>query len=284
MRCSTACGRRSSIRPTSTCRRSTRGSRISSRCSCTSLTPTSSSRRFASPAAASRTGSLLTDIAREFGYARSRTGRADALRSGVDVAGLAAFDSDVLPGKEGGPARLRPEARAARARVGARVGGVRGVHDDRAAQDRALLSHCRPQSRGARPRAAQRRAGESDRAGGVRRRRPVPQHLHPRHRLLSAGRHGARRVPARDHHRRRRPRAHRQVGLPRSADAIVPAPAHLSRPRALHDRGRRPLAATGRTRCTSRGWPSAISSSTATRASRRAPRNWCARRTRSGSS
>jgi hypothetical protein len=48
-------------------------------------------------------GSLLTDIAREFGYARSRSGRADALRSGVDVAGLAAFDSDVLPGKEGGP-------------------------------------------------------------------------------------------------------------------------------------------------------------------------------------
>jgi hypothetical protein len=48
-------------------------------------------------------GTLLTDIAREFGYARSRTGRADALRSGVDVAGLAAFDSDVLPGTEGGP-------------------------------------------------------------------------------------------------------------------------------------------------------------------------------------
>ena len=60
------------------------------------------------------------------------------------------------------------------------------------------------------------------------------------------------------HHRRRRHRAHRQVGLPRSADAIVPPPADLSRPRALHDRRRRPLAAAGRTRCTSRGWPSAI--------------------------
>jgi hypothetical protein len=48
-------------------------------------------------------GSLLTDIAREFGYARSRTGGADALRSGVDVAGMAPFDSDVLPGKAGGP-------------------------------------------------------------------------------------------------------------------------------------------------------------------------------------
>jgi hypothetical protein len=54
-------------------------------------------------------GSLLTDIAREFGYARSRTGRADALRSGVDVTGLAAFDSDVLPGKEGGPRVYDPK-------------------------------------------------------------------------------------------------------------------------------------------------------------------------------
>ena len=42
-------------------------------------------------------GSLLTDIAREFGYARSRGGSARALRSGVDVAGIAGFDSDVLP-------------------------------------------------------------------------------------------------------------------------------------------------------------------------------------------
>jgi hypothetical protein len=54
-------------------------------------------------------GSLLTDIAREFGYARSRTRRADALRSGVDVTGLAAFDSDVLPGKEGGPRVYDPK-------------------------------------------------------------------------------------------------------------------------------------------------------------------------------
>jgi hypothetical protein len=52
-------------------------------------------------------GSLLTDLAREFGYARARSGEAGALRSGVDVEGLAAFDSDVLPeegrGKRGGP-------------------------------------------------------------------------------------------------------------------------------------------------------------------------------------
>lgn len=59
-------------------------------------------------------GSLLTDLAREFGYARSRTGRAEALRSGVDVAGIAAFDSDVVPSKEHAPtvydADLEPHA------------------------------------------------------------------------------------------------------------------------------------------------------------------------------
>lgn len=54
-------------------------------------------------------GSLLTDIAREFGYARSRGGRADALRSGVDVTGIATFDSDVLPGKDGGPRVYDPK-------------------------------------------------------------------------------------------------------------------------------------------------------------------------------
>ena len=48
-------------------------------------------------------GSLLTDIAREFGYARARSGKADALRSGVDVKGLAPFDSDVLPSADAGP-------------------------------------------------------------------------------------------------------------------------------------------------------------------------------------
>ena len=53
-------------------------------------------------------GSLLTDIAREFGYARSRDGKVDALRSGVDVAGVAAFDSDVLPSKEHAPTAYDP--------------------------------------------------------------------------------------------------------------------------------------------------------------------------------
>ena len=48
-------------------------------------------------------GSMLTDLAREFGYARSKDKRAGALRSGVDVDGVAAFDSDVLPSDDKGP-------------------------------------------------------------------------------------------------------------------------------------------------------------------------------------
>lgn len=59
-------------------------------------------------------GSLLTDIAREFGYARAKTGKAEALRSGVDIAGIAAFDSDVMPSDENAPTpydpRLEPHA------------------------------------------------------------------------------------------------------------------------------------------------------------------------------
>jgi hypothetical protein len=59
-------------------------------------------------------GSLLTDIAREFGYAGPRPGRTAALRSGVDMEGFAAFDSDVLPTNEKGPirynAKLEPHA------------------------------------------------------------------------------------------------------------------------------------------------------------------------------
>jgi hypothetical protein len=53
-------------------------------------------------------GSLLTDIAREFGYARSRSDRAQPLRSGVDVDGIAAFDSDVLPSATGQPSKYDP--------------------------------------------------------------------------------------------------------------------------------------------------------------------------------
>jgi len=53
---------------------------------------------------------LLTDLAREFGYARPRRGgEAAALRSGVDVEGVAAFDADVLPSDHGGPTLYDPE-------------------------------------------------------------------------------------------------------------------------------------------------------------------------------
>jgi hypothetical protein len=51
---------------------------------------------------------LVTDLAREFGYARGRPGRESALRSGLDVGGLAAFDSDVLPAASGGPVVYDP--------------------------------------------------------------------------------------------------------------------------------------------------------------------------------
>jgi hypothetical protein len=54
-------------------------------------------------------GSILADLAREFGYARSHGARAAALRSGVDVGGVAAFDSDVAPGRDAGPAAYDPE-------------------------------------------------------------------------------------------------------------------------------------------------------------------------------
>jgi hypothetical protein len=55
-------------------------------------------------------GSLLTDLARAFGYARSRAGRGSALRSGVDVEGIAAFDSDAPPGStKGAPTSYDPE-------------------------------------------------------------------------------------------------------------------------------------------------------------------------------
>ena len=57
----------------------------------------------------SREISLLTDLAREFGYARSKGGRAEALRSGVDLEGIAAFDSDVLPSSEQKLKRYDPE-------------------------------------------------------------------------------------------------------------------------------------------------------------------------------
>ena len=238
-------------RPTSTCRRSTRDSPISSRCSCISATRTSSSGRSGSRAAASRSGSLLTDLAREFGYARSKAG-----------SGCGAAIGRRRRGHRG--IRLR---RAARRRTQRPLS-----YDDAGIEPHALGSVLvsavfeafttvvkRKTERlfriaGLDPSAVghvadQRRAGQGHRPGGERRRQAVPQCLHPRHRLLPAGRHGARRVPAGHDHRRRRNGKKRQVGIPRSADALVPAPLHLSRSRPVHDRGRGAVAARRKKRC-----------------------------------
>jgi hypothetical protein len=54
-------------------------------------------------------GSIITEIAREFGYARAKGGKGEALRSGIDVAGIAAFDSDVVPSKENAPRVYDPK-------------------------------------------------------------------------------------------------------------------------------------------------------------------------------
>ena len=91
-------------------------------------------------------GSLLSDVAREFGYARSRNGGGTALRSAIDVDGVVAFDSDVPPGQDAGPADYDPDVGAASAGFRAGVGGVRGLRHRRAAQGRAAAAHRRPGS------------------------------------------------------------------------------------------------------------------------------------------
>jgi hypothetical protein len=53
-------------------------------------------------------GSLLSDLAREFGYARSRNGDGAALRSAIDVDGVVAYDSDIPPGRDAGPVKYDP--------------------------------------------------------------------------------------------------------------------------------------------------------------------------------
>ena len=50
----------------------------------------------------------MSDVAREFGYARARNGDGAALRSAIDVEGVAGFDSDVPPGKDAGPVKYDP--------------------------------------------------------------------------------------------------------------------------------------------------------------------------------
>ena len=53
-------------------------------------------------------GSLLSDLAREFGYARGKKGKGSAPRSGVDVDGIKAFDSDVAASRDSAPLRYDP--------------------------------------------------------------------------------------------------------------------------------------------------------------------------------
>ena len=53
-------------------------------------------------------GSMLAEIAREFGHARSPGPGAKALRSGIDVDGIEAFDSDGLPGAATDPVAYDP--------------------------------------------------------------------------------------------------------------------------------------------------------------------------------
>lgn len=53
-------------------------------------------------------GSLLTDVAREFGYAGPARGQASALRSAIDVDGILAFDSDLPPGEGQAPLAYDP--------------------------------------------------------------------------------------------------------------------------------------------------------------------------------
>ena len=51
---------------------------------------------------------LLTSLAQEFGYARSK-GKPSPLRTAIDVGGLAAFDADAMADGDGGPTRYRPD-------------------------------------------------------------------------------------------------------------------------------------------------------------------------------
>ena len=163
--CSTVSARRSCRPPTSTSPPFTKGSPTWSRSFCTSPMRTWSSRRSAIGGEPSPAVSILTDLAREFGYARSRSRRATALRSGVDTDGLAAFDSDVPPSNEAGRCATIPKPEAPRAGLSVGLGGVRGIHDGRAAEDRCAFSTSpawtRPTS--ARPRSATRWSRRSPR-------------------------------------------------------------------------------------------------------------------------
>ena len=51
---------------------------------------------------------VLSDLAQEFGYARSTAGNARPLRSAIDVSSVLAFDSDLPPGATNSPAQYSP--------------------------------------------------------------------------------------------------------------------------------------------------------------------------------
>ena len=131
-----------------------------------------------------------------------------ALRSGVDISGVAAFDSDALPQPDGTPGATRPsrydptlEPHALGSVLVSAVFEAFATVVKRKIERYFRIAGLDPQNlAGA---ALNDAADQGDSPGGQRRRRPVPDDLHPCHRLLPAHRHGARRVPARDHHRRR---------------------------------------------------------------------------------
>ena len=206
-RCSTACTAASPSRPTPTSSPSTRRSPTSWRCS-----STSPSRRSCAHQIASTRGDLATP--EPAGRARpavrpgDRQPRRPARRHRPGRPGDAASGSPQAPD----PADLREPTRAARPRRHPGGGGLRrlplhlqGAHR-RPAADRHRR-HRRAARRGASTPTWSNRLARRGRAS-----RPshVLTHVHPRARLLPAGGHHLRRLPARPDHRRLRPGARRR--------------------------------------------------------------------------
>ena len=176
--------------------------------------------------------SLLTDIAREFGYSRSTPGAERALRSGIDMDGLAAFDSDTLPTSKGGPICYDPALEPHK--LGSVL--VSAVFE-------AFMTIVR------------RKTERFFRLAGVDQsefgRTPLSDALvkvlaseasDVASQFLSICIRAIDYCPPCDmefgeylrahDHRRQRNRTERQVGIPRGADALVPPPPDFSRPRA----------------------------------------------------
>ena len=123
------------------------------------------------------------------------------------------------PVPEDGP--LRPEEGAPRPRRGARGGRVRGDEPDLQTRRPGRCARLPTQSPGARDHLIDLLTTRGARPG-----RPVPEHHHPRDRLLPAGRHHLRRVPPRAGHRRLGHGAGRSVRLSRGARSGVPPLRH----------------------------------------------------------